>query len=94
MPAVLKTAKPKGFVGSNPTASANLIPGFATVADSQNDGLSIIIMVKGDIGALAEIDYPLSILGEHFFDRTTYLWMFIKHFYALTNCIDSTLRSF
>ncbi len=61
------------------------ISGFAAVADGEDDDLFAVEVVEGDVGSVAEFDYPLAEFGEHFLDRAADLGMFGEGFHALAD---------
>ncbi len=68
------------------------IPGFASVADSKNNDLFSVVVIQGDIGPLAKLNYPFAKLWRQLFDRTSNLRVFAERFHAVPDRLDGVPR--
>ena len=68
-----------------------LVTGFAAVTNGEDDDLFAVVVIQNDVGALAELDDPLSEFRWQFFDGAANLGVSVERFHALSNCLDGSL---
>ncbi len=64
------------------------------MTDGEDDGFPAVVVIKGDVGALSELDNPFAKFGRQFLDGATDLRVSGKKLDALPDGCDSALGSF
>jgi hypothetical protein len=61
------------------------------MADCEYHNLFPIVMIKGDVSSMSEVDHPLAKLRRHFFYRPANLRMLAESLYTLPDRFDGAL---
>lgn len=77
--------------GRAPLNSPRSISSFASVADRQNHDLFTVVVIKGYVGALTELNQPLAKSRLHFLNGTAHLRLLAERFHTLPYRLDRTL---